>query len=195
MTTTTERYDYLEHVTADVIAAICDSYTPAEIRERIDEDREKFAEDLNDDLWTDDSVTGNASGSYYCNAWKAEEALAHNWDMIGDMIAEYGEPDIFRHGPEHIDTAIRCYLLSQAIDAALDQLDEITPAVYCTMYTDIGIISRQDEHIPLEDARDRAYMYARQGYTVEIRDDSTGDTLDTYPAHTDPNTYYVHSRA
>lgn len=190
----TERYDYLEHVTADVIAAICDSYTPAEIRERIDEDRERFAQDLNDDLWTDDSVTGNSSGSYYCTPWQAEEALAHNWDMIGDMIAEYGEPDIFRQGPEHIDTAIRCYLLYQAIDAALDQLDEMTPAVYCTVYTDIGIMSRQDEHITLEDARDRAYLYARQGYTAEIRDDSTGDTLDTYPAHTDPNTYYVHSR-
>ena len=30
---------------------------------------------LDEELWTYDSVTGNASGSYFCNAWKAEEAI------------------------------------------------------------------------------------------------------------------------
>ena len=185
-TTTTERYDYLEHVTADVIAAIRDSYTDAEIREQIDEHRERFTQDLERDLWEDDSVTGNGSRAYYPTDLKAAEALAPNWSLIGDMIGDilesYGEPDIFRQGPRAIDVAIRCHLLSQAIEDALDQLDEEIPATYCTVYTDIGIISREDEHITPEDARDRAYIYARQGYTAEIRDDSTGDTLEMYPA-------------
>ena len=125
----TERYDYIEHMTADVIDAIKERYTPDEIREHLDDDRDDFAQDLNDDLWTDDSVTGNASGSYYCSSWKAEEAIAHNWDLIADMIDEFDAADILRKGPEAIDVSIRCYLLGQAIDAALDQLDdEITEA-------------------------------------------------------------------
>ena len=123
-----ERYDYLQHMTEDVKEAIRDMYTPDEIRERIDTDRDEFAQDLNDDLWTDDSVTGNASGSYYCNAWRAEEAIAHNWDLIADMIDEFDAADILRKGPEAIDVSIRCYLLGQAIEAALDELDDEIPA-------------------------------------------------------------------
>ena len=66
-------YDYLEQVTADV-----QDYVEQEID--LTEwagDRDGLEEKLNDDLWACDNVTGNASGSYYCNAWKAEEALAH----------------------------------------------------------------------------------------------------------------------
>lgn len=124
---TTERYDYIEHMTEDVKDAIRERYTPDEIREHLDDDRDDFAQELNDDLWTDDSVTGNASGSYYCNAWRAEEAIAHNWDLIADMIDEFDAADILRKGPEAIDVSIRCYLLGQAIDAALDELDDEIP--------------------------------------------------------------------
>ena len=124
---TTERYDYIEHMTEDVKDAIRERYTPDEIREHLDDDRDDFAQELNDDLWTDDSVTGNASGSYYCNAWRAEEAIAHNWDLIADFIDEWDCADILRTGPEAIDVSIRCYLLGQAIDAALDELDDEIP--------------------------------------------------------------------
>lgn len=127
MSNTTERYDYLEHMTADVIDAIRERYTDDEIRARLDDDRDELAQDLSDDLWTDDSVTGNASGSYYCNAWRAEDAIAHNWDLISDMVDEFDAADILRNGPEAIDVSIRCYLLGQAIDAALDQLDDEIP--------------------------------------------------------------------
>ena len=123
----TERYDYIEHMTEDVKDAIRERYTPDEIREHLDDDRYDFAQELNDDFWTDDSVTGNASGSYYCNAWRAEEAIAHNWDLIADMIDEFDAADVLRQGPEAIDVSIRCYLLGQAIDAALDELDDEIP--------------------------------------------------------------------
>ena len=124
---TSERYDYIEHMTEDIKDAIRERYTPDEIRGQLDDDRDEFAQKLNDDLWTDDSVTGNASGSYYCNAWRAEEAIAHNWDLIADMIDEFDAADILRKGPEAIDVSIRCYLIGQAIDAALDELDDEIP--------------------------------------------------------------------
>ena len=115
-----ERYDYLEQVTSDTKNAIL---------ERMDEwefnDRDELEQVVNDELWTDDSVTGNASGSYYCNAWKAEEALCHNWDLMADAIAEFGgDTDILQQGAEACDVTIRCYLLGQAIGAALDELEE-----------------------------------------------------------------------
>lgn len=121
-------YNYLENVISDVLNAIRDNYTTDEIAKRLFYDRDEFAETLNDDFWIDDSVTGNASGSYYCNSWKAEESLNHNWDLICEVANEFGiEPiisDGYENGPEYWDVSIRCYLLSQAIDAALDELED-----------------------------------------------------------------------
>lgn len=115
-----EKYNYLEQVTSDAKEAIL---------ERMDEwdfsDRDELEQVANDTLWTDDSVTGNASGSYYCNAWKAEEALCHNWDLLADAIEDFGgDTDILQQGAEACDVTIRCYLLGQSIAAALDELEE-----------------------------------------------------------------------
>lgn len=115
-----ERYNYLEHVTSDAKEAIL---------EYLDEwdftDRGELEQVANDELWNDDGVTGNASGSYYCNAWEAEEAICHNWDLLADAIAEFGgDTDILQQGAEACDVTIRCYLLGQAISAALDELEE-----------------------------------------------------------------------
>lgn len=88
--------------------------------------RDGLEELLNDDLWTCDSVTGNASGSYYCNAWKAEEALTHNLDLLAEALEEFGQDgtNVLRQGAEAMDVTIRCYLLGQAIAAVLDDLEE-----------------------------------------------------------------------
>lgn len=115
-----EKYNYLEQVTSDAKEAIL---------ERMDKwdfnSRDELEQIANDVLWTDDSVTGNASGSYYCNAWKAEEAICHNWDLLEEAIDEFGgDTDILQQGAESCDVTIRCYLLVQAIGAALDELEE-----------------------------------------------------------------------
>lgn len=115
-----EKYNYLEQVTSDAKEAIL---------ERMDEwdfnDRDELEQVANDELLTDDDVTGNASGSYYCNAWKAEEALCHNWDLLADAIEDFGgDTDILQQGAEACDVTIRCYLLGQSIAAALDELEE-----------------------------------------------------------------------
>ncbi len=119
-----ERYDYLGQVTSDVKDAILERFDMNEIAVEL-ENRESFEQDLYDRLWIDDSVTGNASGSYYCNAWKAEEALSHNLNLLADAIEEFGGClDPLKDGAEACDVTIRCYLLPQAISAALDELEE-----------------------------------------------------------------------
>jgi hypothetical protein len=115
-------YNYLEAVTSDVL-----DYIKEEIN--LDEwkgNREGLEEKLNDELWTVDSVTGNASGSYTFNTWEAEENLAHNWDLLAEALDEFRQDgtDVLRQGAEAMDVTIRCYLLGQAIAEALDELEE-----------------------------------------------------------------------
>lgn len=66
-------YDYREAMTEDVKEWIKENVDLTEWAE----DREGLEQQLNDDLWTEDSITGNASGSYYCNSYNAEESIAH----------------------------------------------------------------------------------------------------------------------
>ena len=119
-------YNYLENIKADV-----KEYIDNEINLKDFSDREELEEKLNDILWTEDSVTGNASGSYYCNSWKAEEALAHNWDLLAEAMKEFGcEVDLLEKGAEWADVTIRCYLLGQAIGEVLDEMEEELEEVF-----------------------------------------------------------------
>lgn len=116
-----ETYNYLEAVAEDVREYINNEIDLNEWRG----DRDGLEEKLNNDLWIDDGVTGNASGSYYCNAWRAEEALAHNWDVLEEALAEFGNTENpIEKGAEWCDVTIRCYLLGWAIAEVLDDLEE-----------------------------------------------------------------------
>lgn len=114
-------YDYFEAVKEDVEERY-DEYFE-EYSADIQRDRDALEEKLNEDMWIDDGITGNASGSYTMNAWQAEENIAHNWDLIADMRDELfgGDLDILDLGPETVDVYLRCYVLGQAISAVLDE--------------------------------------------------------------------------
>ena len=116
-----ENYNYLEQVTTDAKEAILENMEYWTFY-----DREELEEVAYDELWADDGVTGNGSGSYYFNTWKAEEALCHNWDLLAEACKGLGWHigEAFERGAEACDVTIRCYLLSQAIAAALDELEE-----------------------------------------------------------------------
>ena len=115
-----ENYNYMEQVTADAKEAILENMEYWDF-----DDREELEEVANDKLWADDSVTGNGSGSYFCSTWKAEEALCHNWDLLAEACEEFGQDigEAVKQGAEACDVTIRCYLLGQAIAAALDEVE------------------------------------------------------------------------
>lgn len=121
-----EKYNYLQALKEDIREYIGDNFTKEEQRELV-ADKDAASEKLNDDLWIADSVTGNASGSYFCNAWNAEEAIAHNLDILADAMEEFGYGDVnaFKKGAEWCDVTIRCYLLSQAIAETLNDLEDV----------------------------------------------------------------------
>ena len=107
-----EKYDYLSAVESDVR-----EYIENNVNFHDYSDLDEMKEDLNEKLFVDDSVTGNASGSYTFNAWKAEEYLCHNLDLLADANEEFGgSSDILSDGAEMCDVTIRCYLLGQAIE-------------------------------------------------------------------------------
>ena len=114
-----------KNVKSDILDYIQENYTDEEIREEL-ADRDEWEQRLNDDLWTCDSVTGNASGSYYCNAWRAEEAICHNWDTLNDALSGFGYTDCnpIEKGAEWCDLLIRCYILGECIASALDSLED-----------------------------------------------------------------------
>jgi hypothetical protein len=115
-----EKYNYFEAVKNDVLDYIKEN----EIKVTTS-NKDELADSLNDDLWANDSVTGNGSGSYFFNTWKAEEAICHNLDLLGEACEEFGSTaDLLKDGAEACDVTIRCYLLPQAISEALDELEE-----------------------------------------------------------------------
>lgn len=113
-------YDYREAVKEDVL-----EYINNEINFEDFDTLDELEEKLNDDLWTEDSVTGNASGSYTFNTYEAEENLAHNWDLLAEALEEFGnEENPISKGAEWCDVTIRCYLLGECIAAALEEIED-----------------------------------------------------------------------
>lgn len=113
-----EAYDYEKEVREDIINYLDEddyrNYTSAE---------DAFAA-IYDDFMNSDSVTGKASGSYWFSSWKAEEALAHNWDLLVEAADEFGSDlvDLVRRGPETCDVVIRCYLLPNILMDVLSHM-------------------------------------------------------------------------
>ena len=109
------KYDYMENLKED-------------IQDYINENKEylegKDEQELYDMFFLEDAITGNASGSYYCNAWKAEEAICHNMDLVEEAYEMFGYDGIPKDtGAEAMDVTVRCYLLGNALSEVLDEIE------------------------------------------------------------------------
>lgn len=115
-----KKYNYLEEIKEDV-----KSYLQENEIKIFPSNREEVEEQLNEDLFVNDSVTGNASGSYTFNTWQAEENLCHNLDLLEEACNEWGDDlgEVVKRGAETCDVVIRCYLLAQAIAEVLDEVE------------------------------------------------------------------------
>jgi hypothetical protein len=114
-------YNYSEAVKNDVL-----EYIQNEGIKVTADNREEIEQQLNEDLWSDDSLTGNGSGSYFYNANSAADCLCRNWDLLEEALYAFGytEDNPIERGEEWCDVTIRCYLLGQAISEALDEVEE-----------------------------------------------------------------------
>lgn len=85
-------------------------------------------EELSEQMWTDDSITGNGSGTYFDSEDKAREAvgdLIWSNDLV-DIFKEFGYDRVpMEKGARYIDTSIRCFLLNECIYDLENELNKI----------------------------------------------------------------------
>lgn len=95
-----------------------------EILEEHDNDFDDAWESFYDDIFIDDSVTDNGSGSYWFNSRKAEKSLeGFLWDEdIVRLLGESGDSieSIISRGPEVTDVIIRCDMLGEVYSELYD---------------------------------------------------------------------------
>ena len=115
------KYDYYEAAVKDVSDFIRDNNYDLSEFSGMDE----FFDQVYNDCSVEDSVTGNASGSYTFSRYKAKENVVSNIDMLGDVIRyfDYSSKDlgdmILNDDWETLDVLFRCYVLGDAVDLAI----------------------------------------------------------------------------
>lgn len=89
-------------------------------------------EEFRDNCLMSDSVTGNSIGSYFCNAYSAQEMIGDLLfsDELLELFQEFGYDHVpFEKGAEYIDVCIRCFLLDEVLASVEDEVKEIIGAV------------------------------------------------------------------
>lgn len=110
-----EMYDYREAIKND-------------IREWLEDNDFYEPDELYEELWINDSVTGNASGSYTFNSYMAQEYVCDNMDDLAGVCEEFGITneqigEKFLNGEwEWMDVTIRCYLLGECLQKVIDEV-------------------------------------------------------------------------
>ena len=99
-----------------------------DIKDHMAENREAVAglngDELFDYIRCDeaDGITGNASGSYYCNAWRAEKMLADSRVLFDAGFLGYivdcgiNLAELLKKGAETVDVWARCCVLDYFIN-------------------------------------------------------------------------------
>lgn len=114
-----QKYDYPEAVASDIRERINDmtSYD-LDKAEQYDGNPVGFLSDM-----VRDDVTGNSTGSYWCDAWKAECCLFGNRELIEAYQDWEGLPGIIEDEPETQDVKIREYLFDGAAESVFCDLN------------------------------------------------------------------------
>ena len=96
-----------------------------DIMEYLEGTDERDFNKLYDEMFLEDSITGNASGSYTFSTYKAEENICHNQNLLKEALEEFGEDygEALKKGAEYCDVTIRCYLLGQVLAEVLEELE------------------------------------------------------------------------
>ena len=115
-------YNYYEAVKEDVL-----NYIKKEV-DMNGMDLDELKERLYEDLKNNDSVTGNASGSYTLCRSEAQKYVEENKDLVREMCDEFGDHQRIANwwltdDYESIDVSLRCYVLGNAIEMAVKELE------------------------------------------------------------------------
>lgn len=123
-----EKYDYRKAIINDIKNYIKDN--PQEWAEpMIIDDIFDYWYDI---LWTEDEITGN-DAYWYDTEEKCSEYLSQNFDLLYQAISEYSADDEIntfikqyenKSLARYFDCTIRCYLLGECLEKALEELNQ-----------------------------------------------------------------------
>ena len=117
-------YNYREEMKKDIR-----NYIDENINYSDYESIKELRDDLEDTLFDEDSVTGNATGSYIFNTWLAKEYVIDNVGDLKGAIDEFGidaetvTEKFINEDWEYFDVIIRCYLLNECIASVIDEIE------------------------------------------------------------------------
>ena len=123
-----KKYNYREAIINDLKDWIINETDVLENINNIDD--EDFIEWLEDEAFSQDSITGNGS-EYYDTEEKCSEYLGGNYDLLYEAAYEFCMDDdingLIKHYQNkslarYFDRAIRCYLLGDCIDEVLKEI-------------------------------------------------------------------------
>lgn len=124
-----EKYDYRRAITDEIKDWIVND------TDLMEEDGSSIYDDdianwIYDEVWNEDSITGNGL-CYHDTEDKCSEYVCHNFDLLYEAAREFCIDDdiniLIRHYEDkslarYFDTTIRCYLLGECIEKALEEL-------------------------------------------------------------------------
>lgn len=120
------KYDYRKAMVSDIKEYIKDNPYAIDVDPREDDEISDYWYDI---LWSEDCITGNG-GSWYAKEEECEEFLAHNIDLALEACEEFGVDmkKLFKEASKgnaarYIDCTIRCYLLGECLEQALEELN------------------------------------------------------------------------
>ena len=115
-------YDYRQQVKSDILNYIKNN----NINFRDFNNLNELKEYIKNKVWNEDCVTGVGSSSYFCSLYEAEEAVAHNWELLQEALEAFGycNINVIERRAEWADLTIRCYLLDECIEKALEEIKD-----------------------------------------------------------------------
>lgn len=118
-------YDYRKALVEDIKKYIEDNYWLEE-----HQDSDNLAEDLCDEIWDNDDITGNGY-HWYDTEDKCAEYVSQNMDLLYEAVENFGIGEEANQMIDHwkskdlaryFDCTIRCYLLMECVCAAVEKL-------------------------------------------------------------------------
>ena len=117
-------YDYENVMREDIKKYLYENYSKSELIENVG--RDDFGDELYDNMFIDDSITGNASGSYTFSNRQAQEYVLDNKELLKEAYEEFGGDlgkDFVDDNFEKMDVTIRCYILGNVLYEVLKDLE------------------------------------------------------------------------
>lgn len=124
-----EKYDYRNEITKNIKSWIADNTDF--LKEKPEEDHDELSNWLYDELFIEDEITGNGP-YFYSSEDVCSEYLSDNFDLVYKAMREFCIDDDINTLIEHyenkslaryFDCIIRCYLLGECIEKALEELE------------------------------------------------------------------------